>query len=106
MIEKTESTYWAKIYSSGPIEVAKQIIRRDCQRVGLCVTIEPTTFVYVGGEENGFVVGLINYPRFPATNDEIWNRAVELARLLLDETYQDSTLIMSPDNTLWITKRK
>lgn len=105
MIEKTEQTYWVKIYSSGPIEVAKQVIRRDCQRAGLCVTIEPTTFIYTGGEEAGFVVGLINYPRFPATDEDIWSRAADLAREILDATFQDSTLIMSPDKTLWITKR-
>jgi hypothetical protein len=106
MIEKIEQTYWVKIYSSGSIEVAKQVVRYSCQQAGLCVTIEPTTFIYTGGEEAGFVIGLINYPRFPLPNGDIWNRAEELAREILTETYQDSTLIMSPDKTLWITKRE
>lgn len=105
MIEKTEQTFWVKIYSSGPIEIAKQVVRRDCQFKGLCVTVEPTTFIYTGGEEVGFVVGLINYPKFPATDEAIFERAVELAKIILEATYQDSTLIMSPDKTLWITKR-
>jgi hypothetical protein len=43
-------TYWVKIYLSGPIEEAKQIIRKYVKDVGLCVTIEDTLFVYTGGE--------------------------------------------------------
>lgn len=105
MQEKRVETYWIKIYISGPIEVAKQIIREDVLREGLCVTIEPTLFIYTGGEEFGYVVGLINYPRFPTTPEKLWERAEWLARLLTDKTYQHSVLIMSPDKTLWLTKR-
>ena len=90
----------------GPIEDAKRIVRKDCLREGLCVTIEPTLFIYKGGEELGYVIGLINYPRFPSTNESIWNRAVDLAMKLLDETYQESILIMAPDKTQWFTKRE
>jgi hypothetical protein len=106
MLEKTEPTFWAKIYLSGPIEVAKQIIRADCLREGLCVTIEPTKYIYTAGEEDGYIIGLINYPRFPTTQEKIKERAISLARLLLDGTYQHSVLIMTPDETLWITKRE
>lgn len=59
----TVKTYWVKIYQSGPIDIAKQIVRRECFPGGICVTIEPTTYMYLGGEENGFVIGLINYQR-------------------------------------------
>lgn len=105
MDEKIGQTYWVKIYSSGPIEVAKQVIRRECWS-GLCVTIEPTTFVYLGGEEAGFVVGLINYPRFPESCEKILGRARDLALKILDETYQVSTLIMTPSETIWVSKNK
>ena len=105
---KTESatTHWVRIYLSGPIEVAKQIIRREVKREGLCVTIESTTFMYTGGEETGYVVGLINYPRFPATAEYIWERAMRLAIALLEETYQHSALCMAPDKTEWLTTRQ
>jgi hypothetical protein len=105
MIEKNVRTYWVKIYMSGSIEEAKQIIRQDCLREGLCVTIEPTLFIYKGGEEIGFVIGLINYPRFPQDKSDIWQRAVELAIKLLEGTYQESVLIMSDHDTQWITRR-
>jgi hypothetical protein len=106
MINKTASTYWVKIYSSGSIETAKQIIREDVLQEGLCVTIEPTTFIYTGGEEVGFVVGLVNYPRFPSEPEKIKDRAMSLAMKLLEGTYQHSTMIMTPEETIWITKRE
>jgi len=103
--ETCADSFWARIYASGPIEVAKQVLRQECLREGLCVTIEETTFIYTGGEEAGYVVGFVNYPRFPSGQDAIWDRAVSVAKLLLEETYQHSILIMSPAKTLWITKR-
>jgi hypothetical protein len=103
---KTESTFWARIYMSGPIEIAKQVCREACLEAGLCVTIEPTLFIYTGGEEQGFVVGLINYPRFPAEPASIVTRATDLAHRLLDRTCQHSTLVMTPNGTIWITKQE
>lgn len=100
------NTWTARIYMSGPIEIAKQIIRQECLRDGLCVTIEPTLFIYTGGEESGFVVGLINYPRFPSCPEEITRRARVLAGLLLDATFQHSALLMTPEISEWITKRE
>lgn len=106
MQELTSQTYWARLYLSGPIEIAKQVLREECLREGLCVTVEPTAFIYTGGEEAGYVVGLINYPRFPQMQIEIQARARNLAQLLLDRTFQHSVLIMFPEETLWLTKRQ
>lgn len=105
MIEKTCTTYWAKIYIAGPIDVAKQVIRKECMTEGLCVTVEPTTFIYTGGEESGYVVGLVNYPRFPSTPSELSDRARGLMKKLLDETYQNSAMLLLPDTTEWISKK-
>lgn len=100
-----EETYRVRIYIAGPIEVAKQIIREECMRKGLCVTIEQTHFVYTGGEEVGYVVGLLNYPRFPSSPDDLDERARDLAVKLLDGTYQHSVLVVSDRNSVWISKR-
>lgn len=99
-------TYWVKIYIAGPIEVAKQFIRKRAKQKGMCVTIEPTTYIYTGGEEAGYVVGLINYPRFPKEITEIWNEAVLLADALRLETGQDSFTIMDPHKTEWYSDRE
>ena len=105
-MENTCKTYWAKIYIAGPIDVAKQVLRLLAKKKGMCVTIEPTTFIYTGGEEEGYVVGLINYPRFLRTEKEIWDAAIELAHTLREQTGQDSFTVMAPDNTFWCTDRQ
>ncbi len=103
---ESASTFWVRIYMSGPIDVAKQTVRADCLREGLCVTIEPTTFIYTGGEETGYVVGLLNYPRLPLTPDVLISRARQLMMKLLANTYQQSALLMTPDITEWVTIRE
>lgn len=100
------TTYWAKIYISGPLHVIEQACREECFTNGLCVTVEPTRFIYTGGEETGAVVGLINYPRFPCEPQAISSKAKRLALHLLEATLQHSVLIMTPDITEWITKRE
>lgn len=105
---KTETckTHVVRIYLSGPLEVIEMECRRFCLQVGLCVTVEPTRFIYTGGEETGAVVGLLNYPRFPKTDAEIDNTALELAKRLLEATAQHSVLIVEPGESIWITKRE
>jgi hypothetical protein len=100
-----ENTYWVKIYVSGPLNVIEQSCRKECLLGGLCVTVDPTKFIYVGGEELGAVVGLINYPRFPITAELLIERARLLATRILEDACQHSILIMTPDKSEWITKR-
>lgn len=102
---KQERTHWVKIFISGPIEVGKQTLRKECLRQGLCVTVEPTTFIYTGGEEAGYVVGLLNYPRFPGTPQQLWERAHHIAELLVGGTHQHSILLVAPDTTQWLSRR-
>lgn len=102
----TVDTYWARIYLGGPIEIAKQIIREDAMREGLCVTVTPTTFVYTGGDEAGYEVGLINYPRFPAEPAVIDARAMDLLKKLLLGTFQKSALLMTPTETTLIYREE
>lgn len=105
MKSTTLPTYQIRLYLSGPIEVAKQVIREHALAHPICVTVEPTAFIYMGGEEQGYVVGLLNYPRFPTAPNELRVRAQQLAELLLGRTFQHSALIVTPTETTWITKR-
>jgi len=106
MTTKTSKAYSVKIYVSGPIEHVKQACRRYCLDVGLCVTVEPTTFIYTGGEEQGAVVGLIQYPRFETTEEIIWERAQALASFILDNIFQHSVLITDGIKTEWTSRRQ
>lgn len=100
---KTIETYTARLYMAGDIDHAKRLIRDRVYQQGLCVTIEPTVFIYTGGEEAGFVVGFVNYPRFPSDPGQIFARAVEMAEQLVPALNQKSALVVGSDKTAWVT---
>lgn len=102
---KSVETFTARIYIAGDIGTAKAALRQEVMRNPLCVTIEPTSFIYTGGEEAGFVVGLVNYPRFPSDPDSIHERAGQIADLLVEACAQHSALIVTPYTTEWRTLR-
>lgn len=105
MIEKTLPTYTVQLYIAGDIDAAKQWLRRECYQKGLCVTVEPTTFVYTGGEEQGMVIGFAAYPRFPKEKSELWQRARLIADGLLQELAQHSFMLVDQYNTTWVSRR-
>lgn len=70
-----------------------------------CVTVTKTKFFYVNGEEKGFVVGFINYPRFPKKKKEILKRALELATLLMEKLNQNRVTITTPKHSLMLTNK-
>jgi len=93
------------IFIAGDIEQAKQVCRQYCLDIGLCVTVEPVTYIYTGGEESGIRVGLINYPRFPTTTTALREKAEGLADRLMDGLCQHSFSIVGPDETTWYSRR-
>lgn len=105
MTPQASPTYTAQIVMAGDIAQAKAICRRYCFDVGLCVTIEPVDYIYTGGEEAGFRVGLINYPRFPSEPAQILAHAEALLLLLVDGLSQHSASIITSTETLWFSRR-
>jgi len=103
---KTSSTWWVNIYIAGPIEIGKQICREECWQEALCVNVQPCDYIYTGGEESGYCVGLVNYPRFPRDGADITNRAKALAVRLMEGTYQHSVMVQTPTDTYWLTRRE
>jgi hypothetical protein len=98
-------TYFARIYIAGDFQTIKQVCREHCMEIGLCVTVEPTTYIYTGGEESGAVIGLINYPRFPSEPTEIRANAEDLAMKIMERCCQHSFSIMTPETTAWHSRR-
>lgn len=98
-------TVTVTLHLAGCIEAAKQIIRRVAFPGGMCVTISPELFIYAGGEEQGYRIGFVNYPRFPTSAQEIINQATRLLETLINETHQHSGLLEGPDETVWMTRR-
>lgn len=70
---------------------------------GLCVSLTPTRFIYKGGAEPGFAVGLIQYPRFPKPVSEIQDTAIELAEMLRKLCQQERCSIVMPDYTVMLS---
>jgi len=98
-------SYPVSIFIAGSPSQARSICAEHCDKVGLCVTVTETDYVYTGGVEGGVIVGLINYPRFPAEPREIWNRAEALGHKLREGLFQESFTIQAPDKTVWFSWR-
>lgn len=93
------------IFIAGDISRAKQTCRIYCFGIGLCVTVEPVTYIYTGGEEEGVRIGLINYPRFPSKPETLQLRTRELAHQLMHDLCQHSYSIVGPEETEWFSRR-
>jgi hypothetical protein len=106
MDPKHEPTRVVEVFMAGDIGHAKQVIRRFCRDLPCCVTVTPTTYIYEGGEQEGFVVGFRNYPRFPTDAYTLRNTAHDLAERLRSELGQDSYMAVEAGGiTTWSTTR-
>jgi len=102
----TAPTFRYDIFIAGDLSEAKRVCARYCFEEGLCVTVEPTTYVYTGGREEGVRIGLINYPRFPIADDVLGETARRLADTLLEALDQHSFTIVGPKETIWCSRRQ
>lgn len=103
---KSLNTWYAHIYLAGDIEIAKQVCREECMKEGLCITIEPCEYIYTGGQETGYKIGLINYPKYPNNEEYITERAKRIAINLIKRTCQLSALVVTPSDTMHITSKE
>lgn len=107
MKRKIGPTYTVRLYIGGDLARAKEVLRREClpPNAGLCVTVEPTTFVYTGGDADGIVVEL-NDPRFRQVDDaKLLTRAEHIAERLISALKQPAALLVAPDKTVWLSTR-
>lgn len=95
-----------EIYMAGNIHDAKRKLTQLAATQGACWSVDKTEFIYSGGREKGFIVRIINYPRFPKSVDSLRQSALELAKELMIELGQGSCSIVGPDKTIWLNRRK
>lgn len=85
-------------------------IRFICQkyvdRIGQCVNISNTEFVYTNGTEPGVRIEFIQYPRFPLFHDEIKSQAIELATELMYKFNQLRVSIVTSSDTYMISNKE
>ena len=102
-----EQTRVVELFMAGDVEHAKQVIRRFCKERPCCVTVTPTTYIYNGGEEAGFIVGVRNYPRFPADAHTLREEAGDIGGALREALGQDSYMVVDHDGlTTWSSTRQ
>ena len=96
----TAKAYSASIHIAGSFMQAETLCRRWVMR-GACVQVIPCSYIYTGGEEEGILVRLMQYPRFPRPEHEILEMAVELGQYLAQELCQVSFSIETPENVVY-----
>ena len=101
MNTKSVKTWTATIFIGGHLPTIEAALRTWVM-VGACVTLEPCKYIFTGGAEDGARIGLINYPRFPKSTEELREQAISLAELLVGSTHQLSCSVVMPDETVWV----
>lgn len=91
--------YTNKFYS---IKKVEKLCQNYVNNIGLCVTLTPTKFIYKNGNENGVIIGLISYPRFPSKQKDILNKAIELSKVLIKELKQHRITITTPKESIML----
>lgn len=102
--EIEEPTVQVLVFLAGDMADVRRACREFCME-GLCVSVERTDFIYTCGAEEGALVRVVNYPRFPSTEGEFYLKAKQLARHLRVACHQSSVLVVGPHRTAWITTR-
>jgi hypothetical protein len=97
-------SYSVDIFIAGSRAAATEVLREFCLR-GECVTVSEADYVYTGGLEAGVRVGLINYPRFPRTTNQLWERGVEIGRFLIERLHQQSCTVAATDRSAFLSRR-
>jgi len=88
---------YTSVYThSGKVD---KFIKDWCDEKKQAVSVTPTKFIYVNGEEPGTIVGFINYPRYPKEKEDILSRALELGELLRKEFNQYRVSVTTPETT-------
>jgi hypothetical protein len=82
----------------------KKFIKENINLVG-AVNVVRNEFIYIGGEEPGVIVETINYPRFPATEQNIKKTTLKFAALLKNQFKQYRVSVMFPDETIMLGEK-
>lgn len=77
----------------------ENFIQNHVNDLGECITITPTRYIYTNGNENGVVIGYINYPRFPKDEAELIKRSLDLAEKLMFKFNQCRVTVTTPNKT-------
>jgi hypothetical protein len=109
---KEVETHYAIIYVGDfnretKLNTPKERLEAQCQQycdeVGLCVWVTEGEYIYTDGNEHGYAVHLINYPRFPSTAEEVRGHARDLGKRLLFAMDQERLSIKTEEKTIMLS---
>ena len=104
MINLECNTFWFKIYMAGNFDVASQTCRKFCIDNNLCVNIFKTDYIYRCGEEPGFCIEVINYPKYPEKENDVFVLVKKLAQEVLIDCCQKSYSIVGINKTYFYSR--
>ena len=59
------------------IQIVEDFIQNWVNKIGMCVSVTKTHFLYSNGNEYGLIIGFINYPRFPSDEQTIREKVID-----------------------------
>lgn len=92
------------IYIAGCGISARQFLREFCLD-GMCVSVIDVDYIYTLGAESGVKVSLINYARFPCSQEVLTNKGKHIAEFLIEKLHQGSASVVSPSGSFFISRR-
>ncbi len=92
------------IWIAGEYEHACGILQEYVIR-GECVSVTKVDYIFKYGREQGICVSLVNYPRFPRSQERLKKIAHEIADTLLNKLGQGSYMISGPDEHFYYDRR-
>lgn len=98
-------SYPVSLFIGGDYDKAVKSTREYCDKYPWCFTVTKTKYVYTGGEEDGLIIGLINYPRIQWPPHVIRQHAIELGKKLIVDLDQQSFSVQDPHETVWYSWR-
>ena len=104
MISKKCNSLQYDVYIAGDYDHAKQLLQKYVE-VGLCVSTCKVDYIYKYGQESGIKVTLINYPRFPSTDEELKNKAIDIGHYLMGNMSQGSFTVTGNNETIYFDRR-
>lgn len=100
-----ERTDYVRIYVAGDYDTVRRACRDFCFSSGAVVSVSRNEVIYQGGHEPGAEILLVNYPKRPTTSTELFKTASRLAKHVLEECRQNSSLLVTEEFTYWITRQ-
>lgn len=104
-IVKGCNSYPISLFVTG--QGVEEAVQKYCNEVGLCVTVTETNYIFTGGSEKGYIIGLINYPRFPREKKELVRVAKDLGYYLIEKCNPSGSFTMQTrDYTSFFSNRE